>query len=99
VVAGDKPVEARAGVIEDVLYVTTLTNVAAELRVTTGGTASAPLPVQQGLQHHRVPFEPGPQRCELWRGGKAVAAADGTAIEAQPKHYNFVPATGYAYVR
>jgi len=99
VVAGDKPVEARAGAIEDVLYVTTLTRAAAELRVTTGGTAAAPIPVAPGLQHHRVPFKPGPQRFELWRGGKAVAAADGAPVEAQPKYYNFIPASGFAFAR
>jgi hypothetical protein len=58
-----------------------------------------PVPVSPGLQHHRFPFKPGPQRFELWRGGKAIAAANGTTIESQPKHYNFVTATGYAYVR
>jgi hypothetical protein len=99
VVGGDTPVEVREGAIEDVLYVTTLTNAAAELRVTTGGVAAAPVPVAPGLRHHRIPFKPGAQRFELWRDGKAIAAADGAAIEAQPKHYNFVTATGYAYVR
>jgi hypothetical protein len=99
VVGGDTPVVVREGAIEDVLYVTTLTNAAAELRVTTGGGAAAPVPVAPGLQHHRIPFKPGLQRFELWRDGKAIAAADGAAIEAQPKHYNFVTATGYAYVR
>jgi len=99
VVKGEKPVDLRKGVIEDVLYVTTLTNAAAELRVTTGGAAAVPVPVSPGLQHHRFPFKPGPQRFELWRGGKAIAAANGTTIESQPKHYNFVTATGYAYVR
>lgn len=99
VVEGERPVELRKGVIEDVLYVTTLTNAAAELRVTTGGTEVAPIPVAPGLRHHRFPFKPGPQRFELWRGGKAVAATNGTTIESHPKHYNFVTATGYAYVR
>lgn len=99
VVAGDRPVEVRAGAIEDVLYVTTLTNAAADLRVTTGGVAAAPVPVAPGLRHHRIPFKSGPQRFELWRDGKAIAAADGAVIEPQPEHYNFVTATGYAYVR
>lgn len=99
VVGGDAPVEVREGAVEDVLYVTTLTNAAAELRVTTGGVAAAPVPVAPGLRHHRIPFKPGAQRFELWRDGKAIAAADGAAIEAQPKHYNFATATGYAYVR
>lgn len=97
-VEGDKPVDLRNGVIEDVLYVTTLTNAAAELRVTTGGTAAEPVPVAPGLRHHRFPFKPGPQRFELWRGGEAVVRANGTKIESHPKHYNFVTTTGYAYV-
>jgi glucan endo-1,3-alpha-glucosidase len=99
VVAGDKPVEARAGPVEDVLYVTTLANAAAELRVTTGGTKAAPGAVSPGLQHYKIPFQPGSQRFELWRGGRAIAAKDGTPIEAAPKHYNFITATGYAYAR
>ena len=67
--------------------------------IVTGLESATAVPVDPGLRHHRIPFKPGPQRFELWRAGKAIAAADGAAIEAQPKHYNFVTATGYAYMR
>jgi hypothetical protein len=72
---------------------------AAELRVATGNTKPDPLAVKPGLQHHRVPFRTGPQRFELWRGGRCVAAADAPPIEAAITHYNFITAAGAAYAR
>jgi glucan endo-1,3-alpha-glucosidase len=96
---GDKPVKDRHGPVEDVLYVTTLVNSAAELRVTTGGSAAAPVAVKPGLQHHRTPFRTGPQRFELWRDGRAAAAADGPPVLAEITHFSFITASGSAYVR
>jgi glucan endo-1,3-alpha-glucosidase len=94
---GDKPVKDRHGPVEDVLYVTTLAASAAELRVATGPAKPAPLAVKPGLQHHRVPFQAGPQRFELWRGGRCVAAADGPPVEAAITHYNFITTAGAAF--
>ena len=51
--------------------------------IVTGLESATAVPVDPGLRHHRIPFKPGPQRFELWRAGKAIAAAEAPSqIEA-----------------
>jgi glucan endo-1,3-alpha-glucosidase len=84
-----RPQAAGGVAASDTLAVTTLLTAPAELRVYTGTGASAQSWTQPaGVSTVQVPFAPGPQRVELWRGGAQLVAADGAPIDAQPAHYN-----------
>jgi glucan endo-1,3-alpha-glucosidase len=94
-VAGEKPVTGRHGEVEDVLYLTTLLKEPAQLLVKSG-EREVRLEAAAGLRHRRVPFAVGAQHFEVLRNGQRIIQADGPAIEAQVKAYDFVPVGGFA---
>ncbi len=89
------PVVDRHGDIQDALYVTTMLIAPAELRVNSGGKISS-IAVAMGMVHTTVPFQPGPQELELWRGPKRLLQAIGSPIEAATASYNFHVNSGFA---
>jgi hypothetical protein len=98
VAVGDRPVTARHGEVQDVLYVTAMATAPAELRVTSGGRKSVH-PLSTGIQHLRIPFSCGAQHFAVYRGGRSVLSGDSEPIVDRIKSYDFFPTSGFAYGR
>ncbi len=92
----DRPVKSLHGDVQDVLYVTAVTTVPAELHVTSGGTKSIH-PLGSGIQHLRIPFSCGAQHFALYRGGRSILSGDGEPIVDRIERYDFFPTRGFAY--
>jgi len=91
----DRPVKALAGLVQDVLYVTTMMTAPAELQVTSGGTKTVH-PVKAGIQHVRIPFSCGAQHFTVCRDGKSILTTEGEPIADRIERYDFFPASGFA---
>jgi glucan endo-1,3-alpha-glucosidase len=92
----DRPVTARYGDVQDVVYLTAMMTAPAELHVTSGGTTTVH-PLVAGVQHLRAPFHAGAQRFAAYRGGKEIVAGDGDPINGRIDRYDFFPTSGFAY--
>jgi glucan endo-1,3-alpha-glucosidase len=92
----DIPVTAFYGDVQDELFLTTLLRKSADLLVSSGGSITRQS-MDAGLNHLRVPFQPGPQVFEMYRDGRKLARIHGPEIQSQITNYNFFPTSGYAY--
>ncbi len=88
------PVTRMFGHVEDALYVTVALTAPARLHVESGA-ARFDRDLHAGFNQVSLPFSPGPQKFELWRNGRCVAAVEGEPIAASIKHYDFFYTTGY----
>jgi glucan endo-1,3-alpha-glucosidase len=91
-----RPVTARHGNVQDVIYLTTMLTAPAELRVTSGTTKTC-IRVKKGIQQTQVPFQVGNQHFELYRKDKCLFTQDGEPISDKITEYNFFSITGVAY--
>ena len=98
IVAGDRPVKALHGDVQDVLYVTTMMTAPAELHVTSGETQSV-RPLRTGIQHLRIPFSCGVQQFAVYRDGKRILVKDGELVRDHIQRYDFFPTSGFVYAR
>jgi glucan endo-1,3-alpha-glucosidase len=100
VASGDPqgPVYALAGEVNDEIYVTTILNGPAELKVITGGTTKT-YNVAAGIVHTRIPFNTGTQFFELWKNGERILSKQGEDINSSITEYNFNVYSGYASTR
>lgn len=89
------PVSKRIGDLEDVIYLTTITKDALEIRVTSGVTQKT-LQTLPGISHNRIPFTVGEQRFEVFRNGIKIIDKQGEPVSSVITHYNFLMATGHA---
>jgi glucan endo-1,3-alpha-glucosidase len=89
------PVYWRTGDLKDEIYVTTMLNGPAELRVITGGTTKT-FKVPSGIAHTRIPFKTGTQIFELWKNDKRILQKQGEDINGSITEYNFNVYSGFA---
>jgi len=91
------PVDWFLGPVADMIYVTTCLKDAAVLTVSSGSTRLS-YNLLPGLQHTRVPFQPGVQAFSLSRHGATFASTGGRDIITSAELYDFWNTTGFVEV-
>jgi glucan endo-1,3-alpha-glucosidase len=97
VITNDVPVTAMSPYESDLIYLTTMLKSPATLVVTSGGVQTN-YAQAAGINSVRVPFLPGPQTFEVWRGGSRLALVNGPLVTTALTNYNFFPTSGFAYL-
>lgn len=93
-----QPVTDLRGAVTDTIYVTTMLNSPAEVRIKSGDVETK-FNAVKGYNSFETPFHVGEQHFALYRNGKVVAETTGTSITGEPTEYNFFPTTGYVYAK
>jgi glucan endo-1,3-alpha-glucosidase len=97
VITNDVPVTQMSPYESDLIYLTTMLKSPATLVVTSGGVQTN-YAQDAGINSVRVPFLPGPQTFEVWRGGSRLALVNGPPVTTNLTNYNFFPTSGFAYL-